>query len=531
MKLRLLLISCCAVLSISAQETTESLIARVIDVQPRLIPKYDAHERSHTYLLRTGFNDAIYTNKTGLASLREKVIVKVELIYTTYRKSETFDQHGLNRKRLRSLIAAAPQLLNQPGIEWVLIGQTGCTSSEEGKDYFHGVSITYREPASEALRETELSFLKEVASGTVPAYSYDAYVDYKMPKDSTSGGSSPIIKMPEFPGGERNRIDYFTRNLNYPAQGETGEPEQVAAQFVIDQEGKIKNISLPNGGNSPFDEEVLRFLKSLPNWKPATVDGKRIDCMVMLTVDFMDRGNVAASPLEIYAMNAPEIPKAPKFDYSRIKPTPQSKMISTTLAKNDWKNTVLVCDVTASMAPYSAQVLEYLKAEFKQKDTTLTRFVFFNDGDERKDNSKKIGAVGGVYTTHVTTLDGVLKVMEEAMKKGSGGDLPENNLEALIKAENFCPTCVSTTLIADNLASPRDLSLVAQLTKPVHVIVCGNSPVLNADYLNLARTTKGSLHFQNQEFSNLHTFEEGATVQVGKETFVVKKGKFVRKES
>lgn len=531
MKLRLLLIGCCVCLSISAQETTESLIARVIAVPPRLIPKFDARERSHVYLLRTGFNDAVYTNKTGLQSLKDKVITKVELIYTTYRKSETFDQHGLNRKRLRALIAAAPQLLNQPGIEWVLIGQTGCTSSEEGKDYFHGVTITYREPPSEALKETELSFLKEVVSGSVPSYSYDAYVDYKMPNDSTSGTGNPTVKMPEYPGGERSRIDYFTRNLKYPPQGETGEHEQVAAQFVIDQEGKVKNISLPHGDNSLFDQEVIRFLKTLPDWKPATIDGKKIDCMVMLTIDFMDRGNVAASPLEIYAMNAPDIPKAPKFDYSRIKPTPQSKMVSTTLSKNDWKNTVLVCDVTASMAPYSAQVLEYLKAEFKQKDTSLTRFVFFNDGDDRKDNSKKIGSVGGIYTTHSTTLDGVLKVMEEAMKKGSGGDLSENNLEALIKAEAFCPSCTSTTLIADNLASPRDLSLVAQLTKPVHVIVCGNTPVLNADYMNLARSTKGSLHFQNQEFSNLHTFEEGATVQVGKETFVVKKGKFVRKES
>lgn len=531
MKLRLIVLCCCVCLSISAQETTESLIARVIATQPRLIPKYDARERAHVYLLRTGFNDAIYSNKTGLQGLKGKVITKVELVYTTYRKSETFDQHGLNRKRLRALIAAAPQLLTQPGIEWVLIGQTGCTSSEQGKDYYHGVTITYREPASEALSETELSFLKEVAAGSVPSYAYDAYLEDKMPKDSAGGAAGvPAIKMPEFPGGERNRIDFFTANLKYPSQGETEEPEQVAAQFVIDQEGNIKNISLPNGQNSPFDNEVIRFLKSLPDWKPATIDGKKIDCMVMLTVDFMDRGRVIASPLEIYAMNAPDIPKAPKFDYAGIKPTPQSKMVSSTLQKNDWKNTVLVCDVTASMAPYSAQVLEYIKTEFKMRDTTLTRFVFFNDGDGRKDNTKKAGNVGGIYTTHATTLDEVLKVMGEAMRKGDGGDLEENNIEALVQAETFCPTCTSTTLIADNLASPRDLALVAQLTKPVHVIVCGNGPVLNEDYMNLVRMTKGSLHFQGRDYTNLHTFEEGATVQVGKETFVVKKGKYVRKD-
>ena len=46
------------------------------------------------------------------------------------------------------------------------------------------------------------------------------------------------------------------------------------------------------------------------------------------------------------------------------------------------------------------------------------------------------------------------------------------------------------------MASPRDMVLIPQLTKPVHVIVCGSSPILNEDYMNLVRFTKGTLALQ-----------------------------------
>ena len=166
--------------------------------------------------------------------------------------------------------------------------------------------------------------------------------------------------------------------------------------------------------------------------------------MIMFTVDFMERGSIVPSPLEVYAMDSETAPAIPKFDYSRIKPTPQGKFVSTTLATNNWKKSILVCDVTASMAPYSAQVLEFIKGQFAKKDTSMTHFVFFNDGNDRKDNSKKVGSVGGIYVTKATTLEETLTNMSNAMKAGTGGDLEENNIEALIQAEAACPTCQST---------------------------------------------------------------------------------------
>jgi hypothetical protein len=520
--------------SLHAQQTADALIGKVIKITPRSIPKYDPKPKNNVSYLKTAFNNAIYEDQLSLAELKGKVIVKVELVYTTYRKSETFDQHALNRKRLKSLMTAAPQLLEQPGVEWILIAQTGCTSAEMGKEFFHGVAITYREPESDALRDAELKFLHAVAEGTVPAYAYDAFIKNEMIDTAGKAAAAPPkIKLPEFKGGERARIEFFSKNIHFPSSANKAPSEQVIVQFVIDKEGKIQHISLPGTANpTVYHEEVLRFMRTMPAWTPGTIDGKRTDCMVLFTVDFMERGSIVPSPLEIYAMDG-SLPSsvAPKFDYSRIKPSPQGKFVSETLAKNTWKQASLVCDVTGSMAPYSAQVLEFLNNQFKKKDTSIVRFYFFNDGDNRKDHSKKVGSTGGIHFIRANDLDQVIAEMSEAMKAGTGGDLEENDIEALLQAEADCPSCTSTILIADNMASPRDMSLALQLKKPVHVIVCGTSPVLNADYMNLARMTKGTLHFNNRDYTNLHTFEEGATVQVGKEIFVVKNGRFVRRES
>ncbi|MNE38359.1 hypothetical protein D3C80_1322550 [compost metagenome] len=91
------------------------------------------------------------------------------------------------------------------------------------------------------------------------------------------------------------------------------------------------------------------------------------------------------------------------------------------------------------------------------------------------------------------------------------------------------PKTKKLILIADNSASPRDMSLVKNIGVPVHVLVCGGT-VLNEDYLDLAYQTKGSISFAGKEYTDFYSFEDGATMQIGKMTYVLKKGHFVRKK-
>ena len=512
-------------------QTMQEQIDFILKTTPRNIEKYSKPAKKDLIFLETAFNNAIFTDKELLNSVKDKVILKIELIYTTYRKSETFDQHGLSRKRLENLFLAAPNSLTQSGIEWVLIAQTGCKSAEDGASFFHGFAITYRDLPDAVSTKVESNFLREVAAGKIKSYAYDTYLKKeteKIERDSLAD-VEPVIVLPKFPHSEQARINYFSNYLNYPPES-TG-PKKVDVQFIISREGKITKIIFPNSvGPSPYKDEVSEFIKSMPDWTPGTLNGKPTECMVQFSVDFMSRGSVVPSPLEVFATEVPPKMKAklPAYDYNAIKPSPTSNQVSSSLAKVNWSNATLVCDVTGSMAPFNAQVIEFIGNQLKNKLQGPKQFVFFNDGDNRKDKTKKVGQTGGVYSYTSTNLDSISEQIISVMSKGSGGDLEENNVEALIKALEKYPRTERLILIADNYASPRDMSLVRSVGIPVHLVVCGGS-VLNEDYLDLAYQTKGSLNFNGIDYSDFYKFEEGSTMHIGKTTYILKKGHFARK--
>ncbi len=513
-------------------QTIPEQISFILKKTPRTVEKYTKPTKKDVLFLETAFNNAIFTDKTALNSLKDKVILKIELIYTTYRKSETFDQHGLSRKRLENLFLAAPNSLDQSGIEWILIAQSGCKSAEEGKDYFHGFAITYRDLPDVITTKVETSFIREVAAGKIKSYAYDTYLKReteKLEKESSPDDTEPVIVLPKFPHSEQARINYFSKYLNFPP--EASGPKKVDVQFIISKEGKITQINFPTlVGPSPYKEEVREFIKTMPDWSPGTLNGKPTECMVQFSVDFMSRGSVIPSPLEIFATEVPPKlkPKLPAYDYNAVKPQPTSNQVSKALAKVDWSKTTLVCDVTGSMAPYNAQVVEFIAAQLKSKLQVPKQFVFFNDGDNRKDKTKKIGQTGGVYNYGSSNLDSISEFMIYVMDKGSGGDLPENNVEALIHSLKSYPRSEKLVLIADNFASPRDMSLIGNIGIPVHVVVCGGT-ILNEDYLDIAYKTKGSLSFNGVDYKDFYTFEDGSTMHIGKTTYVLKKGHFVQK--
>jgi hypothetical protein len=83
-------------------------------------------------------------------------------------------------------------------------------------------------------------------------------------------------------------------------------------------------------------------------------------------------------------------------------------------------------------------------------------------------------------------------------------------------------------MIADNYATPRDLSLWSKISIPIHIILCGTSGGVNTSYLNLALKTKGSLHTTEKDLNFTVTPSEGKKITIGSESFVILDGKFVK---
>ncbi len=199
--------------------------------------------------------------------------------------------------------------------------------------------------------------------------------------------------------------------------------------------------------------------------------------------------------------------------------------VMSALGRNDsWRKMLVVTDLTGSMSPYTAQLLLWFK--LAQNTGRVEQLVFFNDGDEKADSLKVLGKTGGIYSIQPKSFDEIAELANRVVEKGTGGDEPENNIEALLYGLTICPQCEEVVMIADNWATPRDLELLSKIRKPIRIILCGTEEGVNVDYLNLARENGGSVHTIEEDIYNLLEINEGQELKIGKEIFIIRNGRF-----
>ena len=201
-------------------------------------------------------------------------------------------------------------------------------------------------------------------------------------------------------------------------------------------------------------------------------------------------------------------------------------VILKTLNRNKWDDKLIVCDLTGSMSPYAAQLSIWYQLHY-QKEKNL-QFVFFNDGDAKADQDKKIGETGGIYYSPSKGIQELSDLMNKVCSAGSGGDCPENNMEALIKGNKMAAPYKELVMIVDNKAPVKDIALLKNFNRPVHIILCGYDQYVKEDYLLIAWKTKGTIHTIEEDITNIASMSEGQEVIVKGHTYRIMGGEFVR---
>jgi hypothetical protein len=202
-------------------------------------------------------------------------------------------------------------------------------------------------------------------------------------------------------------------------------------------------------------------------------------------------------------------------------------VISIALNRNSWKDMLIVCDVTGSMNPYVAQLAIWFRLNYLKEQNL--QFVFFNDGDNLEDHLKKIGNTGGIYYSKTKSVDSLDYFMSRVQASGSGGDAPENNMEALIKGMKMAKPFKELVMIVDNNAPVKDIKLLSSFHTPVHIIVCGTDDGwIEPDYLKIAWKTKGTVHTIEDDITSLARLSEGQQITIGTNTYKIMGGEFVR---
>lgn len=101
------------------------------------------------------------------------------------------------------------------------------------------------------------------------------------------GAYVKVDKMPEFPGGQVALVKYLSKNIKYPIQSKKDKVRgKVVVSFIIDKIGKVTQAKIVKSLNDECDKEALRVISEMPDWVPGEKDGKRVDVLFSLPINF-----------------------------------------------------------------------------------------------------------------------------------------------------------------------------------------------------------------------------------------------------
>jgi hypothetical protein len=506
---------------------TKDFPSYILDKKPEKIEKWDRIIQTDEFMIPCDFaHHPIDT--TGLSLwLNNYNTVQISLYYTSYKLSPHFDQKYLNRQRILKLFLYIPSLNGNFGMLWKLKEQTDCKNPEEGKNFFHGFVLKGIARPTEASRKKEIETLNSFSAWLSNPNA--THADHPILSTASSGNTSETVtpnaakrfRCADYKGGFNRMRAYVENNQLKPnIMNEYLYQGYIKVQAEVDESGVLINPQVI-AADKQWDwseQEALRLVKGMPAFEPAALDGQPTNSVVTISLYI---GKERKPPLLdcIVPENVEE-----EFASSKLF-SPDSLVMNVLEKHQEWKDILIVSDFTGSMIKHNLVVMAWIKKMYANNPERITGMVIFNDGDNKSDKRKRIGETGGIYHTASKNMADILELSRKCMENGSGGDLQENNIEAILFGIQTYPQSKEIVLIADNPATPRDLSLWSKINKPVHVILCETNYLINCDYLNLARNTKGSVHLDGGEYNNLHQLNEGESFEIGNSVFVIKGGK------
>ena len=96
-----------------------------------------------------------------------------------------------------------------------------------------------------------------------------------------------VEKMPEFPGGMQELINYLSKNVKYPASAMKKNVQgRVIVQFVVEKDGTPTEFKVLRSVDPDLDAEALRVMKEMPKWKPGMQKGQAVRVKFTVPVSF-----------------------------------------------------------------------------------------------------------------------------------------------------------------------------------------------------------------------------------------------------
>lgn len=153
--------------------------------------------------------------------------------------------------------------------------------------YANGIGVeTDYDKALELYRKAMVNGVKEASNEITKVNAKKASALLRADENS-----EPIYvtstEMPEFPGGNEAFLLYLNKSIVYPALArERGIEGRVVVTFVIRKDGTITDIWVARSVSPELDNEAVRVISVMPNWKPGTINGEPVNVRYSIPVNF-----------------------------------------------------------------------------------------------------------------------------------------------------------------------------------------------------------------------------------------------------
>ena len=453
---------------------TTSLVSQTFEkAKPYYILKFDLGEKSKDFeraVIKSPFAKDKLSKKPLPRNFSKGKIVAIDYYYTQFKSVKPWQQVNLDAARFKNLQLQHPEIYAQiDSVPLRFIEQTLAQTVREAKFFFHGFVIYYQ--VIKRGRNARRSDVNRINALFKNGFKLD---------DSPEYGQVRQIKGTQ----QRDYLNVWGKDIHL------SEPDTV---IIVDRNnvtGEVRKIAKNEfvtcykEGNVVGDNKVeVKLFKVPKEYYPGTSPPPFRAGMFGL----MEKSKKES---RLRALSSQKNKKTNSRSVTAV-----SYNLYETLQKYPHDSVVVVIDVTGSMVGSIAHVLKWIHQDSMKGK--VKGVVLFNDGDGKKDKNKVIGETGGLYFT-----DGITKLQKtlvRAIKNGSGGTLPENDLEAVLAAKERYGEG-HYILVADNNAHPRDLPLLEQIDFPVDVLVC-NGLAIKYYYQSIISKTGGIIVNANSVIS------------------------------
>jgi hypothetical protein len=98
----------------------------------------------------------------------------------------------------------------------------------------------------------------------------------------------PYLEVDELPKFQSQKyhtaLEYIYSNIQYPSEIDV--QGKVIVSFVVNKNGKIEKVKIEKKLCNECDNEVQRVLCSMPKWRAGKKNGKAVNTLLLLVVNF-----------------------------------------------------------------------------------------------------------------------------------------------------------------------------------------------------------------------------------------------------